>query len=85
MAIVILPVAISIHTVTAWLFGMTLRPGWHTTIIGPDFVVGALYSGVAAVITVIALFRLNYDRARARDEQRTARQGDALGGSLSHH
>jgi Ni/Fe-hydrogenase subunit HybB-like protein len=57
MAIVILPVAISIHTVTAWLFGMTLRPGWHTTIIGPDFVVGALYSGVAAVITVIALFR----------------------------
>lgn len=57
MAIVILPVAISIHTVTAWLFGMTLRPGWHTTIIGPDFVVGALYSGVAAVITAIALFR----------------------------
>jgi Ni/Fe-hydrogenase subunit HybB-like protein len=57
MAIVILPVAVSIHTVTAWLFGMTLRPGWHTTIIGPDFVIGALYSGVAAVITAIALFR----------------------------
>ncbi len=57
MAIAILPVAISIHTVTAWLFGMTLRPGWHTTIIGPDFVVGALYSGVAAVITAIVLFR----------------------------
>jgi molybdopterin-containing oxidoreductase family membrane subunit len=57
MAIVILPVAVSIHTVTAWLFGMTLRPGWHTTIIGPDFVIGALYSGVAAVITAIAIFR----------------------------
>jgi molybdopterin-containing oxidoreductase family membrane subunit len=57
MAIAILPVAVSIHTVTAWLFGMTLRPGWHTTIIGPDFVVGALYSGVAAVITAIVLFR----------------------------
>jgi Ni/Fe-hydrogenase subunit HybB-like protein len=57
MAIVIIPVAVSIHTVTAWLFGMTLRPGWHSTIIGPDFVVGALYSGVAAVITVIVLFR----------------------------
>jgi Ni/Fe-hydrogenase subunit HybB-like protein len=57
MAIVILPVAISIHTVTAWLFGMTLRPGWHSTIIGPDFVIGALYSGVAAVITAIVLFR----------------------------
>jgi polysulfide reductase-like protein len=53
----LIPVAISIHTVTAWLFGTTLRPGWHTTIIGPDFVVGALYSGIAAVLTVMALFR----------------------------
>jgi Ni/Fe-hydrogenase subunit HybB-like protein len=57
MAVIIIPVAISIHTVTAWIFGMTLRPGWHSTIIGPDFVVGALYSGIAAVITVMALFR----------------------------
>ena len=57
MAIVILPVAISIHTVTAWIFGMTLRPGWHSTIIGPDFVIGALYSGIAAVITAMAAFR----------------------------
>ncbi len=57
MAVVIIPVAISIHTVTAWIFGMTLRPGWYSTIIGPDFVVGALYSGIAAVITIMALFR----------------------------
>lgn len=57
MALAIIPVAISIHTVTAWLFGLTVRPGWHSTIIGPDFVVGAIYSGTAAVITVMALFR----------------------------
>lgn len=60
MSIVIIPVAISIHTVTAWLFGMTLRPGWHSTIIGPDFVVGALYSGVAAVLTIMALARWKF-------------------------
>jgi molybdopterin-containing oxidoreductase family membrane subunit len=60
MSIVIIPVAISIHTVTAWLFGMTLRPGWHSTIIGPDFVMGALYSGVAAVITIMALARWKF-------------------------
>ena len=60
MAVVIIPVAISIHTVTAWLFGMTLRPGWHSTIIGPDFVVGALYSGIAAVITMMAVLRWVY-------------------------
>ncbi len=57
MALIIIPVAVSIHTVTAWIFGMTLRPGWHTSILGPDFVVGALYSGIAAVITAMALFR----------------------------
>lgn len=60
MSIVIIPVAISIHTVTAWLFGMTLRPGWHSTIIGPDFVAGALYSGVAAVLTIMALARWKF-------------------------
>ena len=36
--------------------------------------------GPADAEAVIALFRMNYDRARARDEQRTARQGDAWGG-----
>lgn len=60
MSIVIIPVAVSIHTVTAWLFGMTLRPGWHSTIIGPDFVVGALYSGIAAVLTVMAYLRRKF-------------------------
>ena len=60
MSIAIIPVAISIHTVTAWIFGMTLRPGWHSTIIGPDFVVGAMYSGIAAVISIMAILRWVY-------------------------
>lgn len=60
MSIVIIPVAVSIHTVTAWLFGMTLRPGWHSTIIGPDFVAGALYSGIAAVITLMWIVRQTF-------------------------
>ncbi len=64
MAVVIIPVAVSIHTVTAWLFGMTLRPGWHSTIIGPDFVAGALYSGVAAVITLMWILRQTFGLGR---------------------
>ena len=60
MSVAIIPVAVSIHTVTAWIFGMTLRPGWHSTIIGPDFVVGALYSGIAAVISIVAILRWVY-------------------------
>ena len=56
MALVIIPVAISVHTVVSWIFGMTLRAGWHSTIFGPYFVVGAIFSGIAALITAMALF-----------------------------
>ena len=56
MAIVIIPVAISVHTVVSWIFGMTLRAGWHSTIFGPYFVVGAIFSGIAALITAMAIF-----------------------------
>jgi Ni/Fe-hydrogenase subunit HybB-like protein len=56
MAVVIIPVAVSVHTVVSWIFGMTLRPGWHSTIFGPYFVVGAIFSGIAALITAMALF-----------------------------
>lgn len=41
--------------------------------------------GPANAEAVIALLRMNYDRARARDEQRTRRQDDALGERLPHH
>lgn len=60
MTVLIIPIAISVHTVVSWVFGMTLRPGWNSTIFGPYFVVGALYSGAAAVITAMAVFRRAY-------------------------
>jgi len=56
MALVIIPVAVSVHTVVSWIFGMTLRAGWHSTIFGPYFVVGAIFSGIAALLTAMALF-----------------------------
>ena len=60
MAIVIVPVAISVHTVVSWIFGMTLREGWNSTIFGPYFVIGAIFSGIAAIIVVMAIFRRVY-------------------------
>src|SRR3990170_6652351 len=60
VAIVIIPLAVSVHSVLAWLFGVTARPGWDSTIFGPYFVLGAMYSGVGAVILVIAAFRKAY-------------------------
>ena len=59
MAILIVPVALAIHTVTSWLFAMTPRVGWDSTIFGPYYVSGAFVAGGAAVL--IAMFVFNKD------------------------
>lgn len=60
MTIIIIPVAVSVHTVVSYIFAMTLRPGWNSTVFGPYFVAGALYSGSAGVIVGMAAFRKLY-------------------------
>jgi molybdopterin-containing oxidoreductase family membrane subunit len=60
LAVAVIPIAISVHTVIAWIFALTLRPMWHSTIFGPYFVVGAIYSGIAALIIAMAILRRVY-------------------------
>jgi len=60
MTILIIPIAISVHTVVSWIFAMTLRVGWNSSVFGPYFVAGALLSGVASVLLAMALFRWFY-------------------------
>src|SRR5580700_8573203 len=57
MAGIILAVAVSVHTVVAWDFAMAIAPMWHSTIFGPYFVTGAIFSGIAALILVMAMIR----------------------------
>ncbi len=57
LSYVIIPVMFSVHTGVSWNLAMSLQPGWHSALFGPFFVVGALYSGVAAVILVMILIR----------------------------
>jgi len=57
MMIVIIPVAVSVHTVVSWIFAMTLRDPFNTTVFGPFFVAGAIYSGIAAIIVLMAVLR----------------------------
>ena len=57
MAIVIVPVAVSVHTIVSWDFAMTPVPMWHSSIFGPYFVTGAIFSGIAALILAMALLR----------------------------
>jgi molybdopterin-containing oxidoreductase family membrane subunit len=59
-AIVIIPLAVMVHTVLSYAFSLTSRPGWHSTIFGPYFVVAAVYSGVAVVILATVVYRKAY-------------------------
>jgi len=60
MAVIVLPIAVSVHTVVSWVFGMTIQPMWHSTIFGPYFVAGAIFSGIAALIVTMAVLRWAY-------------------------
>jgi molybdopterin-containing oxidoreductase family membrane subunit len=57
MAIVIIPVAVSVHTIVSWDFAMAPVPMWHSTIFGPYFVAGAIFSGIAGLIIAMAFLR----------------------------
>jgi Ni/Fe-hydrogenase subunit HybB-like protein len=60
MAVLVIPIAVSVHTVVSFVFSMTIQPAWHSSIFGPYFVVGAIFSGIAALIVAMAVIRRIY-------------------------
>jgi len=60
LMVLIIPIAVSVHTVVSWLFAMTLRVSWNSTVFGFFFVSGAIYSGIATLIIVLAIMRRVY-------------------------
>jgi Ni/Fe-hydrogenase subunit HybB-like protein len=60
MAVTVLPIAVSVHTVVSYVFSMTVQPMWHSAIFGPYFVAGAIFSGIAAIIVAMAILRRVY-------------------------
>jgi molybdopterin-containing oxidoreductase family membrane subunit len=57
MAIAVIPVAVSVHSIVSWDFAMAPVPMWHSTIFAPYFVAGAIFSGIAALIIAMGLLR----------------------------
>ncbi len=57
MAVAILPVAVSMHTIVSFIFSMAPVPTWQSTIFGPFFVVGAIFSGIGVLIIAMAVLR----------------------------
>ncbi len=53
-----IPLAISIHTVTAFLYnGLVARPFWNASILAPRFLASAFSSGPALMIIVVQVVR----------------------------
>lgn len=57
MAVFIIPVAVSVHTIISWILATTVQPGWHSSIFGPYFVVGAIFSGIGALFIAMTAVR----------------------------
>ena len=51
---------VSVHSIVSTDFAVGIEPGWHTTIFPPFFVVGAIFSGFAMVMTLMVLIRKIY-------------------------
>jgi molybdopterin-containing oxidoreductase family membrane subunit len=51
------PLVVSVHSVVSSDFAASLLPGWHSTIFPPYFVEGAIFSGMAMVLTLMLIVR----------------------------
>ncbi len=51
------PLVFSVHSVVSWDFAVSILPGWHSTIFPPYFVAGAIFSGIALVVTLLIPIR----------------------------
>jgi molybdopterin-containing oxidoreductase family membrane subunit len=78
LAIAIIPVAFSIHTVTSWLFATTYRPGWDSTNFGAYFISGAFLVGAGGVVVAMYIFRQHYKLEKYITEDHFDRMGKVL-------
>ncbi|MBN1372578.1 MAG: polysulfide reductase NrfD [Anaerolineaceae bacterium] len=56
-AVAIIPVMFSVHTIVSWDFAVAQTAAWNSTIFGPYFIIGAILSGVSAVVTILIILR----------------------------
>ncbi|MBI4202985.1 MAG: polysulfide reductase NrfD [Chloroflexi bacterium] len=58
LSALLLPVFVSVHSIVSWDFAVMIGvEGYHVTIFAPYFVIGAVLSGVSAVVTMMILMK----------------------------
>jgi len=78
VALLIIPVALILQTVDAWLFSTTFRIGWDSTNLGPYFIAGAMVVGVGALISVMYVLRKSYKLEKYITELHFDKMGQLL-------
>ena len=68
------PLVVSVHSVVSTDFAVAQMPGWHSTIFPPYFVAGAIFSGLAMVLTLMLVAR----KVMHLEDYITARHVDAM-------
>jgi molybdopterin-containing oxidoreductase family membrane subunit len=68
------PLVVSVHSVVSTDFAASLLPGWHSTIFPPYFVTGAIFSGLAMVLTLMLIAR----KVMRLEDYITVRHVDAM-------
>lgn len=61
IAIALIPSALILQTVDAWLFSTTFRIGWDSTNLGPYFIAGAFVLGTGTLVTLMYVVRRVYN------------------------
>ncbi len=74
-SVAIIPIFLSVHSIVSWDFAVTIQPRWHSTIFAPYFIVGAIYSGLAALACILVIVR----KGMQLQEFLRAEHFDALG------
>jgi molybdopterin-containing oxidoreductase family membrane subunit len=69
------PLVVSVHSIVSTDFATGVLPGWHTTIFPPYFVAGAIFSGMAMVLTLMLIAR----KVMRLEDYITVRHVDAMG------
>ncbi len=75
LAAVATPLVVSVHSIVSLDFAVTIVPGWHATVFPPYFVAGAIFSGMAMVLTITVPLR----RSFGLQDLITPRHFDAMG------
>ena len=60
MSAMIIAMAIVAYTVLAWIFSLTVQPGWNSTIFATYFIIAGLFSGVGVIIIAMYTIRRIY-------------------------